>query len=81
MWVAPAARGLGVGDAALREVLDRAGRRPVVLSVRADNGPAVRLYRRHGFADAGPSPDDPAERLMRLIGRSGDAVRRYTRSD
>jgi ribosomal protein S18 acetylase RimI-like enzyme len=37
----------------------------VVLSVRADNHPALTLYRRHGFTDAGPAPDDPTERLMR----------------
>ncbi len=39
--------------------------RPVVLSVRADNQPARRLHERHGFVDAGPSPDDDGERLMR----------------
>lgn len=37
---------------------------PVVLSVYAGNGPATRLYARHGFVDAGVSPDDERERRM-----------------
>jgi ribosomal protein S18 acetylase RimI-like enzyme len=37
----------------------------VVLSVKTGNDHASRLYRRHGFVDAGPSLDDPDERLMR----------------
>ena len=36
----------------------------VVLSVHADNLAARRLYARHGFVDAGPSPDDPGELRM-----------------
>jgi ribosomal protein S18 acetylase RimI-like enzyme len=67
-WVAPSARGRGVADAAITEVVkwarDTHGA-GVVLSVRTDNDRAIAVYRRHGFADAGPSPDDPAERLMR----------------
>ncbi|WP_018598661.1 GNAT family N-acetyltransferase [Mycobacterium sp. 155] len=43
MWVAPAVRGRGVGDAAVQAV-------------------------RNGFVDAGPSPDDADERLMRREG-------------
>lgn len=69
MWVAPSARGQGVGDAAIDAVLTWAraeyGDIPVVLSVKANNKPATLLYERHGFADAGPSPHDPSERLMR----------------
>ncbi|MFE6858014.1 GNAT family N-acetyltransferase [Nocardia sp. NPDC057668] len=64
MWVAPFARGKGVSDAAIRAVLDWAYPRPVILSVKADNKAAIRLYERNGFTDAGPSPDDD-ERLMR----------------
>jgi ribosomal protein S18 acetylase RimI-like enzyme len=30
--------------------------RRIVLSVKMDNDYAIRLYRRHGFADAGASP-------------------------
>jgi ribosomal protein S18 acetylase RimI-like enzyme len=66
MWVTPSARGCGVGDAAVRAVAKWADRREVVLSVKADNEPAIGLYQRHGFIDAGRSPDDVNERLMRL---------------
>jgi ribosomal protein S18 acetylase RimI-like enzyme len=64
MWVAPPARGRGVGDTAVRAVVNWADRREVVLSVKADNKPAIGLYRRHGFVDAGQSPDDVNERLL-----------------
>lgn len=65
MWVDPAVRGRGVGDAAVRAVLDWADGRDVVLSVKTHNRPAIALYERNGFVDAGPSPDDDDERLMR----------------
>jgi ribosomal protein S18 acetylase RimI-like enzyme len=65
MWVDPTARGRGVGDAAVQAVLDWAGGRDVVLSVKTHNRPAIALYERNGFVDAGPSPDDADERLMR----------------
>jgi ribosomal protein S18 acetylase RimI-like enzyme len=65
LWVAPAFRGRGVGDTAVLAVLDFAAGRPVLLSVRTGNAAALALYRRHGFLDAGPSPEDPRERLMR----------------
>jgi ribosomal protein S18 acetylase RimI-like enzyme len=67
MWVAPFARGRGVGGAAVRAVLGWADPREVVLSVKADNKPAIALYQRHGFVDEGQSPDDPDERLMRRL--------------
>ena len=59
MWVAPAARGKGVGDALIMAVADWArneGAATLALSVRAANAHAITLYRRHGFLDAGPSP-------------------------
>jgi ribosomal protein S18 acetylase RimI-like enzyme len=69
LWVTPAARGRGVGDEAVDQVLSwTRAQYPgshVLLSVKPDNEPARRLYERHGFLDAGPSPNDPAERLMR----------------
>ena len=75
MWVAPAARGQGVGDLAIRHIVAWAATvypgHDVVLSVKAGNAAAIALYRRHGFADAGPSPDDPSERLMRRVTPSG----------
>ncbi|TCP50976.1 acetyltransferase (GNAT) family protein [Tamaricihabitans halophyticus] len=65
MWVAPAGRGKGIGDTAVRAVVDWAGERDVILSVKTGNEPAIRLYRRNGFVDVGPSPEDSGERLMR----------------
>ena len=50
MWVAPFARGRGVGDALVEAVLRWAGRQGawrVVLEVAAGNRPAVGLYLRH----------------------------------
>jgi len=65
MWVAPASR----GDEAIRLVLawmhESFSQSDVELSVKSDNGHAIRLYGRHGFVDAGPSPYGPDERLMR----------------
>lgn len=53
MWVAPFARGRGVGDALVDAVV-RWSVSPLSLKVKEDNAVAVALYRRHGFADAGP---------------------------
>lgn len=68
MWVSPAARGHGLGDAAIRRVLEWATSsqhaHAVVLSVKAQNDAAIALYGRQGFVDAGPKPDDPDQRLM-----------------
>ena len=71
MWVAPFARGQGVGDALIRGVIAWAREQyvtRVVLAVRNDNKPAVALYSRHGFIDSGPVPDlaknAPLERLL-----------------
>lgn len=72
LWVAPTARGRGVGDAAVRGVLAwAASTHPgvsVVLSVVAGNPAARLLYERHGFVDVGPSPHDGCERRMRHRG-------------
>lgn len=54
--VDPRAQGHGVGQLLLRELLALAGRArvdAVLLEVRADNGPARRLYDRHGFEQIG----------------------------
>jgi ribosomal protein S18 acetylase RimI-like enzyme len=68
MWVTPQARGRGVGDEAVRQAITRAGQRfpncTMQLSVKTLNHPAIALYRRHGFVDAGQSPDDLSERQM-----------------
>ncbi len=56
MWVAPFARGRGVGDALIAAVIEwgrreRAAR--IALDVVESNEHAVALYRRHRFIDAG----------------------------
>lgn len=56
MWVAPAARGMGVGQALLAQALAWAhsrGTRRVRLGVTAADSPAMRLYRAHGFRAVG----------------------------
>ena len=56
MAVAPSAQGRGLGARLLGALLEEAERRRqrvVSLEVRADNGPAQRLYERHGFARVG----------------------------
>lgn len=74
MWVAPFARGTGVGDRLVGSVVDWAQRmeaRRVLLSVKANNLSAVRLYSRHAFMDAGPSPEsEPGATPERLMIRS-----------
>ena len=59
MYVRPAARGAGVGDAIVAALLDEASRigvRSVLLTVIAGNEPAERLYRRWGFERYGVEP-------------------------
>src|SRR5580704_15850431 len=56
MAVTPSRWGQGIGSALLRALLSEAASRgcaEVFLEVRVDNPRAQRLYRRHGFADAG----------------------------
>jgi RimJ/RimL family protein N-acetyltransferase len=69
LWVTPGARGAGVGAEAIRAVCHWTDRTypgtAIVLSVRSHNARARARYERHGFVDAGPSPHDPSERLMR----------------
>ena len=54
MWVDPAARGMGVGDALLRAGIDWARQMDVRylrlgVTILQPPSPAMRLYRRHGF--------------------------------
>ena len=56
MWVAPFARGRGVGDSLIAAVVEWALERTaarISLAVVESNERAVALYRRHGFRDAG----------------------------
>lgn len=73
MWVAPFARGQGVGDALIMAGIgwaeDQRARR-IALKVFNHNIRAIHLYRRHGFIDGGPiegaNSASPLERKMIL---------------
>ena len=68
LWVAPEARGRGVGETLIAECLGwAAAHRPraaMRLAVVETNAPARRLYERCGFGVIGRNPDDDAELLM-----------------
>jgi ribosomal protein S18 acetylase RimI-like enzyme len=69
MWVAPEARGTGVGDALIEATCQwarEAGAGELRLDVKEDNVQAIRLYIRHGFVDVGPSGEG-GERAMRKL--------------
>jgi len=73
MWVAPLARGQGVGDSLVATVIEWArGQRAVriTLDVVETNQHAVNLYHRHLFVDVGliddPQPGNASERQMAL---------------
>ena len=60
MWVAPGARGRGVGDVLVRDVerwAQTIGARVLRLSVAEDNAQAAALYERHGFQHTGELGD------------------------
>ena len=71
MWVAPFARGRGVGDALVEAVVRWSRERGAFrleLAVREKNLRAIALYMRNGFVDSGrirgDGDDEPRERLM-----------------
>jgi ribosomal protein S18 acetylase RimI-like enzyme len=83
MWVAPFARGRGVGDALVEAVIGHAGTgnssgssSGVVLSVMAGNDHAIAMYMRHGFVDVGEDTREAA-----LTGRSERRMMRLTSND
>lgn len=62
LYVAPRARGRGVGEALIRAVLEEArhlGKVEVVLEVGSHNGPAIALYERCGFVHTGATAAHP----------------------
>lgn len=72
VWVSPAARGRGIGDLLVGEVVrwaEEAGASVLRLAVADGDRAAAALYRRNGFRDTGglgdPTPDGTGrERLM-----------------
>jgi ribosomal protein S18 acetylase RimI-like enzyme len=79
MWVSPVARGQGAGDlligAVERWAVERHAK-TLRLSVRPDNGQAIALYERHGFADSGEPGDllpDGGRRERVMVKRPGTA--------
>jgi GNAT superfamily N-acetyltransferase len=75
MWVAPGARGHGVGDALVEAVVGwgrSQGARRLVVEVLASNQVAIDLYRRQGFVDAGPlssaARPAPTRAMVRSLG-------------
>ncbi len=68
LWVAPSERGTGIGDALIEAVTSWVGRQEateIVLYVKLTNGPARRLYERHGFATSGPGGAADEVRMVR----------------
>ncbi len=71
MYVAPRARGTGVGERLVRAVLEEAaerGRGRVVLEVTEGNDPAIRLYERMGFVFDGTRHPLPRKRELDELG-------------
>jgi ribosomal protein S18 acetylase RimI-like enzyme len=69
LFVAPEARGQGVGGLLVEEVVrraERAGYRRMVLDTLPEMAGALALYRRHGFVETAPYWDCPVERTIYL---------------
>lgn len=74
MWVAPSARGTGVGIALVVRAMEQAaalGAERLALDVAEGNDRAIGLYRRAGFTDAGwataPESERPERRMHRAL--------------
>ena len=70
LWVAPEARGLGIGETLARKVIDwvkSMGNQTLVLEVREGNKHARDLYARMGFLPNGAVPTDCCEIQLELV--------------
>lgn len=70
MWVAPMARGAGVGDVLIDAVISWAasqGASSVELSVKESNRPAHRLYERNQFLVDGIGDETDEVRMVRTL--------------
>lgn len=65
MWVAPSARGRGVGRALVGRVISEVAGKPLWLRVIDGNETAIRLYQRCGFVLDDTDPDAEGCRAMR----------------
>ena len=65
MWVAPSARGRGVGRALVGRVISESAGKPLWLRVIDGNETAIRLYQRCGFVLDDSDPDAEGCRAMR----------------
>ncbi|MFM7134439.1 MAG: N-acetyltransferase family protein [Planctomycetota bacterium] len=77
MWVAPEARGRGVGDALVSSVVRWArsrGARELRLDVTAANSRAVALYARHGFVDRGAASETGERAMVKALGPARDSA-------
>ena len=71
LWVAPDARGRGVGDALTTAIAHWAtalGARELRLDVAAANTSAIALYARHGFVDVDVSQDAGSRAMVKVLG-------------
>lgn len=69
MWVDPAARGRGVGQALIDAVAAWSAGEPIELWVTHGNDPAIALYERADFVvtdDVQPLPSDPCRNEIRM---------------
>jgi ribosomal protein S18 acetylase RimI-like enzyme len=70
MYVAPRARGRGIGEALVRAVLEQArrlGKSAVVLEVTVGNDAAIALYERCGFERTGATSPHPRKHHLHEI--------------
>jgi putative acetyltransferase len=68
LWIRPAARGLGLGEALVQAVVDRAriaGKSRLLLDTAPESMPAAcRLYRRMGFVECEPYHSGPLPGIL-----------------
>lgn len=65
VWVRPAGRGRGFGDALVRHGIEAGwgmGAERLILDVAVENAPAIALYERHGFVPTGETSTLPPPR-------------------
>lgn len=67
LYVTPGARGLHVGDALVRQIIERAraaGYKEMVLDTLFHMNAAIHLYRKHGFSECAPYYNNPMDDVI-----------------